>query len=152
MRRVLGLFETGWRLPLTPCCFWADGSDLDAVSHGSLDSSADTNVAEQGPFAAIKVDPADDRSSTGTLGTAAAHLDLSRAAIFFFFSLSDTFFPFSLCSSCTSSLLLPFFVFVFFRPSFRACCPFVCLTGVVSNPNLSCLCGTCMQLPVGVAA
>ncbi|XP_036952634.1 C-myc promoter-binding protein-like isoform X2 [Acanthopagrus latus] len=45
----------------------SDGSDLDAVSHGSLDSSADTNVAEQGPYAtdSIKVDPTDDRSSTG---------------------------------------------------------------------------------------
>uniref|UniRef100_A0A8C9TRV8 DENN domain containing 4A n=1 Tax=Scleropages formosus TaxID=113540 RepID=A0A8C9TRV8_SCLFO len=45
----------------------ADGSDLDAVSHGSLDSSNDTNTAEQGPFATdlIKVDSADDRSSTG---------------------------------------------------------------------------------------
>ncbi|XP_030269962.1 C-myc promoter-binding protein-like isoform X6 [Sparus aurata] len=44
----------------------SDGSDLDAVSHGSLDSSADTNVAEQGPYAtdSIKVDPTDDRSST----------------------------------------------------------------------------------------
>uniref|UniRef100_A0A672GYE3 DENN domain containing 4A n=1 Tax=Salarias fasciatus TaxID=181472 RepID=A0A672GYE3_SALFA len=41
----------------------SDGSDLDAVSHGSLDSSADTNPAEQGPFA--RVDPTDDRSSTG---------------------------------------------------------------------------------------
>ncbi|KAK2853669.1 hypothetical protein Q5P01_006330 [Channa striata] len=45
----------------------SDGSDLDAVSHGSLDSSADTNLAEQGPYAtdSIKVDPTDDRSSTG---------------------------------------------------------------------------------------
>ncbi|XP_029112041.1 C-myc promoter-binding protein isoform X2 [Scleropages formosus] len=45
----------------------SDGSDLDAVSHGSLDSSNDTNTAEQGPFATdlIKVDSADDRSSTG---------------------------------------------------------------------------------------
>uniref|UniRef100_A0A8K9XLW8 DENN domain containing 4A n=1 Tax=Oncorhynchus mykiss TaxID=8022 RepID=A0A8K9XLW8_ONCMY len=45
-----------------------DGSDLDAVSHGSLDSSADTNTAEQGPYApdSIKVDPTDDRRSTGT--------------------------------------------------------------------------------------
>ncbi|XP_029935994.1 C-myc promoter-binding protein-like isoform X2 [Myripristis murdjan] len=44
----------------------SDGSDLDAVSHGSLDSSADTNPAEQGPYAtdSIKVDPTDDRSST----------------------------------------------------------------------------------------
>uniref|UniRef100_A0A8C9YYS6 DENN domain containing 4A n=1 Tax=Sander lucioperca TaxID=283035 RepID=A0A8C9YYS6_SANLU len=41
----------------------SDGSDLDALSHGSLDSSADTNLAEQGPYA--KVDPTDDRSSTG---------------------------------------------------------------------------------------
>uniref|UniRef100_UPI0037E766CA C-myc promoter-binding protein-like n=1 Tax=Semicossyphus pulcher TaxID=241346 RepID=UPI0037E766CA len=42
----------------------SDGSDLDAVSHGSLDSSADTNLAEQGPDSA-KVYPTDDRSSTG---------------------------------------------------------------------------------------
>ncbi|XP_033972875.1 C-myc promoter-binding protein-like isoform X2 [Trematomus bernacchii] len=42
----------------------SDGSDLDAVSHGSLDSSADTNL---GPFASdsAKVDPIDDKSSTG---------------------------------------------------------------------------------------
>ncbi|XP_055756107.1 C-myc promoter-binding protein-like isoform X3 [Salvelinus fontinalis] len=42
----------------------SDGSDLDAVSHGSLDSS---NTAEQGPYApdSIKVDPTDDRRSTG---------------------------------------------------------------------------------------
>ncbi|XP_031704642.1 C-myc promoter-binding protein-like, partial [Anarrhichthys ocellatus] len=41
----------------------SDGSDLDAVSHGSLDISADTNL---GPFAteSARVDPADDRSST----------------------------------------------------------------------------------------
>ncbi|XP_069561508.1 C-myc promoter-binding protein-like isoform X1 [Brachyistius frenatus] len=37
----------------------SDGSDLDAVSHGSLDSSADAHVADS-----AKVDPADDRSST----------------------------------------------------------------------------------------
>ncbi|XP_017282258.1 C-myc promoter-binding protein isoform X2 [Kryptolebias marmoratus] len=45
----------------------SDGSDLDAVSHSSMDSSADTNPAEQGPFASdpVKVDPTDDRSSTG---------------------------------------------------------------------------------------
>ncbi|XP_044074973.1 C-myc promoter-binding protein-like isoform X3 [Siniperca chuatsi] len=45
----------------------SDGSDLDAVSHGSLDSSADTNLAEQGPYAtdSVTVDPTDDRSSTG---------------------------------------------------------------------------------------
>uniref|UniRef100_A0A673WHR4 DENN domain containing 4A n=1 Tax=Salmo trutta TaxID=8032 RepID=A0A673WHR4_SALTR len=45
----------------------SDGSDLDAVSHGSVDSSADTNTAEQGPYApdSIKVDPTDDRRSTG---------------------------------------------------------------------------------------
>lgn len=68
-------------LPLTPPCLWADGSDLDAVSHGSLDSSADNNLAEQqGPFA--KVDPTDDRSSTGTPDMAA--LSLSQAAVFFY--------------------------------------------------------------------
>ncbi|KAM9409839.1 C-myc promoter-binding protein-like [Pholidichthys leucotaenia] len=45
----------------------SDGSDLDAVSHGSLDSSVDTNLPEQGPFTTdpSKVDPTDDRSSTG---------------------------------------------------------------------------------------
>ncbi|XP_078144118.1 C-myc promoter-binding protein-like [Centroberyx gerrardi] len=44
----------------------SDGSDLDAVSHGSLDSSADTNPAEQGPYASdsSRLDPTDDRSST----------------------------------------------------------------------------------------
>ncbi|XP_047219180.1 C-myc promoter-binding protein-like isoform X5 [Girardinichthys multiradiatus] len=45
----------------------SDGSDLDAVSHGSLDSSAEPNLAEQSPFASdsVKVDPTDDISSTG---------------------------------------------------------------------------------------
>ncbi|XP_061594021.1 C-myc promoter-binding protein-like isoform X3 [Cololabis saira] len=44
----------------------SDGSDLDAESHGSLDSSADTNPAEQGPYTSdsVKVEPTDDRSST----------------------------------------------------------------------------------------
>uniref|UniRef100_A0A8K9X2U2 DENN domain containing 4A n=1 Tax=Oncorhynchus mykiss TaxID=8022 RepID=A0A8K9X2U2_ONCMY len=53
--------------PPTQSPLSADGSDLDAVSHGSLDSSADTNTAEQGPYApdSIKVDPTDDRRSTG---------------------------------------------------------------------------------------
>ncbi|XP_067351624.1 C-myc promoter-binding protein-like isoform X4 [Channa argus] len=48
----------------------SDGSDLDAVSHCSLDSSADTNLAEQCPYAtdSIKVDPTDDRSSTVSCG------------------------------------------------------------------------------------
>ncbi|XP_051836788.1 C-myc promoter-binding protein isoform X1 [Antechinus flavipes] len=45
----------------------ADGSDLDAVSHGSMDSCNDTNTVEQAPFNTelIKVDSTDDRSSTG---------------------------------------------------------------------------------------
>ncbi|KAL1007596.1 hypothetical protein UPYG_G00088880, partial [Umbra pygmaea] len=45
----------------------SDGSDLDALSQGSMDSSADTNTAELGPCApdTIKVDPTDDRHSTG---------------------------------------------------------------------------------------
>ncbi|KAJ8417230.1 hypothetical protein AAFF_G00284570 [Aldrovandia affinis] len=53
---------------LTPL---SDGSDLDAVSHGSLDSSNDTNPAEQGPFGTdlIKVDSTDDRSSTASSGS-----------------------------------------------------------------------------------
>ncbi|XP_057692439.1 C-myc promoter-binding protein-like isoform X1 [Corythoichthys intestinalis] len=51
--------------PLTQSPF-SDGSDMDAVSHGSLDSTADTNLNEQGSYTAdtIKVDPTDDRSST----------------------------------------------------------------------------------------
>ncbi|XP_005990168.1 C-myc promoter-binding protein isoform X3 [Latimeria chalumnae] len=51
--------------PQTPLS--ADGSDLDAVSHGSMDSSNDTNTVEQAPFSTdlIKVDSTDDRSSTG---------------------------------------------------------------------------------------
>ncbi|XP_061077823.1 LOW QUALITY PROTEIN: C-myc promoter-binding protein [Conger conger] len=49
---------------LTPL---SDGSDLDAVSHGSLDSANDANPVEQSPFGTdlIKVDSTDDRSSTG---------------------------------------------------------------------------------------
>ncbi|KAG7473361.1 hypothetical protein MATL_G00095030 [Megalops atlanticus] len=56
---------------LTPL---SDGSDLDAVSHGSLDSSNDTNPGEQGPFGTdlIKVDSTDDRSSTASCGHSSA--------------------------------------------------------------------------------
>ncbi|XP_067827358.1 C-myc promoter-binding protein isoform X3 [Heptranchias perlo] len=52
--------------PQTPVLS-ADGSDLDAVSHGSMDSSNDTNTAEQPQFSPelMKVDSTDDRSSTG---------------------------------------------------------------------------------------
>lgn len=81
----------GVPFPVTPSCLWADGSDLDAVSHGSLDSSADTNATvEQGPFAAnpAKVDPTDDRSSTGTPNMAAARPH--RQFCIFFSSLSLT--------------------------------------------------------------
>ncbi|XP_069079005.1 C-myc promoter-binding protein isoform X2 [Pleurodeles waltl] len=49
--------------PTTP----SDGSDLDALSHGSMDSSNDINPAEQMSFntCLTKVDSTDDRSSTG---------------------------------------------------------------------------------------
>ncbi|CAB1338883.1 unnamed protein product, partial [Coregonus sp. 'balchen'] len=74
----------------------SDGSDLDAVSHGSLDSSADTNTAEQGPYAtdSIKVDPTDDRRSTGTPQNG-CRLRLTGAAIFItpFLSLTRLFSP-----------------------------------------------------------
>ncbi|XP_023613580.1 C-myc promoter-binding protein isoform X7 [Myotis lucifugus] len=45
----------------------ADGSDLDAVSHGSMDSGHGTHTVEQAPFntGLIKVYATDDRSSTG---------------------------------------------------------------------------------------
>ncbi|XP_078283560.1 C-myc promoter-binding protein isoform X4 [Rhinoraja longicauda] len=45
----------------------SDGSDLDAVSHGSMDSSNETNTVEQPQFSTeqMKVDTTDDRSSTG---------------------------------------------------------------------------------------
>ncbi|XP_029430957.1 C-myc promoter-binding protein isoform X2 [Rhinatrema bivittatum] len=45
----------------------SDGSDLDTVSHGSLDSSNDINSVEQAQFHSdfIKVDSTDDGSSTG---------------------------------------------------------------------------------------
>uniref|UniRef100_A0A665WXP3 DENN domain containing 4A n=1 Tax=Echeneis naucrates TaxID=173247 RepID=A0A665WXP3_ECHNA len=49
-----------------------NGSDLDAVSHGSLDSSADTNLAEQGHYA---TDPTDDRSSTVVGSASGSALD-----------------------------------------------------------------------------
>uniref|UniRef100_A0A6Q2YXN7 DENN domain containing 4A n=1 Tax=Esox lucius TaxID=8010 RepID=A0A6Q2YXN7_ESOLU len=69
---VMGVaqFRQGLRKHLAPPTQspLSDGSDLDAVSHGSLDSSADANTAEHGPFApdTIIVDPTDDRHSTGT--------------------------------------------------------------------------------------
>lgn len=87
--------SNGARLPVTPCCLWADGSDLDAVSHGSLDSSADTNL---GPFASdsAKVDPIDDKSSTGTLNTPAAPLNLRQPS----------------CSTSCSSLSMTFYFFI----------------------------------------
>uniref|UniRef100_A0A6Q2Z046 DENN domain containing 4A n=1 Tax=Esox lucius TaxID=8010 RepID=A0A6Q2Z046_ESOLU len=68
---VMGVaqFRQGLRKHLAPPTQspLSDGSDLDAVSHGSLDSSADANTAEHGPFApdTIIVDPTDDRHSTG---------------------------------------------------------------------------------------
>uniref|UniRef100_A0A452S010 DENN domain containing 4A n=1 Tax=Ursus americanus TaxID=9643 RepID=A0A452S010_URSAM len=45
----------------------ADGSDLDAVSHGSMDSGHGTHTVEQAPFntGLIRVYATDDRSSTG---------------------------------------------------------------------------------------
>ncbi|XP_045141785.1 C-myc promoter-binding protein isoform X2 [Echinops telfairi] len=45
----------------------SDGSDLDAVSHGSMDSGHGTHTVEQAPFntSLIRVHAADDRSSTG---------------------------------------------------------------------------------------
>ncbi|XP_072326421.1 C-myc promoter-binding protein isoform X2 [Scyliorhinus torazame] len=54
--------------PQTPVL--SDGSDLDAVSHGSMDSSNDTNTVEQPQFSSelMKVDSTDDRSSTARLG------------------------------------------------------------------------------------
>ncbi|XP_028981035.2 C-myc promoter-binding protein isoform X3 [Esox lucius] len=71
---VMGVaqFRQGLRKHLAPPTQspLSDGSDLDAVSHGSLDSSADANTAEHGPFApdTIIVDPTDDRHSTVSQG------------------------------------------------------------------------------------
>ncbi|XP_040270219.1 C-myc promoter-binding protein isoform X1 [Bufo bufo] len=52
---------------LAPHATPSDSSDLDAVSHGSMDSSIDMNAADQPSFSAdaTSTDPADDRSSTG---------------------------------------------------------------------------------------
>lgn len=121
------------------------------MSHGSLDSSADTNTAEQGPYApdSIKVDPTDDRRSTGTPqnGCRLGHLttpflSLTRP----FFLLSHWFhtaslhrlpplslvlhglplpppcslpLPFSACS--LHPYILPY-ILPFFLSSFMACC------------------------------
>lgn len=124
--------------PLTPCCLWADGSDLDAVSHGSLDSSADTNVAEQGPFASdpVKVDPTDDRSSTGTLNVAAARLfHRQPSCSTSFSSLSMTLFILLLHLSrlSTSSSSFPSYASLpLFLPFFRPFCPSSSLPGLVA--------------------
>ncbi|XP_072421478.1 C-myc promoter-binding protein isoform X3 [Chiloscyllium punctatum] len=60
--------------PQTPVLS-ADGSDLDAVSHGSMDSSNDTSTAEQPQFNSelMKVDSTDDRSSTARLGSSLSY-------------------------------------------------------------------------------
>ncbi|XP_075714417.1 C-myc promoter-binding protein isoform X3 [Rhinoderma darwinii] len=52
---------------LAPHATPSDGSDLDAVSHGSMDSSIDMNATDQPSFSTdvTSTDPADDRSSTG---------------------------------------------------------------------------------------
>ncbi|KAM4040053.1 C-myc promoter-binding protein isoform 1-T1 [Anomaloglossus baeobatrachus] len=52
---------------LAPHATPSDGSDLDAVSHGSMDSSIDMNPTDQPSFSTdvTSTDPADDRSSTG---------------------------------------------------------------------------------------
>nr|DBA31909.1 TPA: hypothetical protein GDO54_007666 [Pyxicephalus adspersus] len=52
---------------LAPHTTLSDGSDLDAVSHGSMDSSIDMNTTEQPSFSTdvTSADAADDRSSTG---------------------------------------------------------------------------------------
>ncbi|KAJ8272241.1 hypothetical protein COCON_G00111000 [Conger conger] len=44
----------------------SDGSDLDGVSHGSTDGSNDTNPGDHAAISCLKVDPADDRSSTAS--------------------------------------------------------------------------------------
>ena len=76
----------GLLVPVTPPCLWADGSDLDAVSQGSLDSSADAN-------AHVKVDPADDRSSTGT-GAPLSRQPCSSASLYFsLYFFTDTCYP-----------------------------------------------------------
>lgn len=46
--------------------FWADASDLDNVSHGSLDSSNDSAERASIDTDFTKMDSSDDRSSTGT--------------------------------------------------------------------------------------
>ncbi|XP_077568857.1 C-myc promoter-binding protein-like isoform X2 [Stigmatopora nigra] len=53
-------------VPLTQSPLSADGSEMDAVSHGSLDSATDANLNEQVSYTTdtIKIDPTDDRSST----------------------------------------------------------------------------------------
>lgn len=98
------------------------------MSHGSLDSSADANATEQGPFA--KVEPTDDRSSTGTLNTAAASVFLRRPS---FSSLSLTLF---LLLHLSHRPPPP-------PPLPHLCCLFVHLP-FVSPPRLGC--GLCLSL------
>ncbi|MGH0187097.1 UNVERIFIED_CONTAM: hypothetical protein FKN15_023697 [Acipenser sinensis] len=114
-------------LSLLTCCYLqADGSDLDAVSHGSLDSSNDTNTAEQAPFSTdlIKVDSTDDRSSTGiplyqTIQTVTS-TRLSEISLLSFshcFTLFPTlFFLHFLIVHCKHSLLFFFMLCSFIPP------------------------------------
>lgn len=108
------------------CCLWTDGSDLDAVSHGSMDSSADTNPTEQSPYNtdSLKVDPTDDRSSTGTLLISAPWNHLKKAAICFFFKHTS----FSLLSmTFLSSFSLVLLIHRPLPPSFHCLSFFFCL-------------------------
>lgn len=124
---------------VTPSCLWTDGSDLDAVSHGSLDSSADTNTVEQGPFAAepVKVDPTDDRSSTGTPSVAASPLCRQPFPSAPSSSPSLTLVIPLLHRSPTVLLAPPHSRCLFFRPSFHSCGPSMrlfALAAAVSPP------------------
>lgn len=68
--RKLLCFETCYLLVLQLTVFytslWADASDLDSVSHGSLDSSNDSAERASIDTDFTKMDSSDDRSSTGT--------------------------------------------------------------------------------------
>lgn len=120
------------------CCLWTDGSDLDAVSHGSMDSSADTNPTEQSPYNtdSLKVDPTDDRSSTGTLLISAPWNHLKKAAICFFSNIHH--FPFCQWHFYPPSHLFFLSIGLFLRP-FTACLFFSASLFSIPCPSMSLL-------------
>lgn len=75
--------------PLPPCRFHVDGSDLDTVSHGSLDSTNDSAEHTSIDTDFTKMDSSDDGLSTGK--------GMQRYSILVFPTISEMLLSQTLC-------------------------------------------------------